>query len=181
MQSISQSLTPTFGTIRKGSERASRFAACKRSVPALPLSEKRQTHDLSTSTANRDGLPTLAIAPTRVDPAPPSRPVTRFHKILGLLEEHFLHSEPEYYLAAFLYSFLPNRTPSMGLPTSIEFLMQSATLRRSGPTVVRKANDSGQRQQGIIRCKIVQRTRRRNAISAGTFVDDFLYQSAQRQ
>jgi hypothetical protein len=140
--------------------------------------------------------------------------VTRFHKILGLLEEHFdrlrllvksfdewlgeqfkffdkrfhdrmaisepwlpeehfLHSEPEYYLAAFLYSFLPNRTPSMGLPTSIEFLMQSATLRRSGPTVVRKANDSGQRQQGIIRCKIVQRTRRRNAISAGTFVDDF--------
>jgi len=27
-----------------------------------------------------------------------------------LPEEHFLHSEPEYYLAAFLYSFLPNRT-----------------------------------------------------------------------
>ncbi|SRR6266481_2052566 len=27
---------------------------------------------------------------------------------------------------------------------------------------------------------IVQRTRRRNAISAGIFVDDFLYESAQR-
>jgi hypothetical protein len=25
-----------------------------------------------------------------------------------LPEEHFVHSEPEYYLAAFLYSFLPN-------------------------------------------------------------------------
>lgn len=39
----------------------------------------------------------------------------RFHERLEisepwLPEEHFVHSEPEYYLAAFLYSFLPTRT-----------------------------------------------------------------------
>jgi len=41
--------------------------------------------------------------------------VDRFHERLEIFEpwlqeEHFLHSEPEYYLAAFLYSFLPTRT-----------------------------------------------------------------------
>jgi FkbM family methyltransferase len=39
----------------------------------------------------------------------------RFHERMAiseswLPEEHFLHSEPEYYLAAFLFSFLPSRT-----------------------------------------------------------------------
>ena len=39
----------------------------------------------------------------------------RFHERMAisepwLPEEHFVHSEPEYYLAAFLYSFLPTRT-----------------------------------------------------------------------
>jgi FkbM family methyltransferase len=41
--------------------------------------------------------------------------VDRFHERLEIFEpwlpeDHFLHSEPEYYLAAFLYSFLPTRT-----------------------------------------------------------------------